>query len=165
MSGFYDALFSKSDHLDALEMTLRAILVFFFTLVLIRLSGRRSFGIKSPLDMIIVILLGTLLGRTIVGVSPFFPVAAASLAMVVIHRLLGVVIARRRSVAKFVEGDKIVLFENGRFNERNMVRGMVGREEIFRSMREEMQTEDISKVTKIYIEPTGKINIVKKQPD
>jgi len=162
MDRLYHALLAKSDHLEWWEMSLRTVVVFFFTLLLIRLSGRRSFGIKSPLDTIVGILLGTLLGRVIVGVSPFLPVAAASAVLVIIHRVIGFGIARNKSLSHLAEGEKIVLFEKGKFHEANMLRAMVSREDIFRSMREAIQTEDIAKIEKVYIEPTGKINIVKK---
>lgn len=59
---FIHELFGQGKNLNSLQMTCRGIVVFFFALILIRISGRRSFGIRTPLDNIIIILLGTILG-------------------------------------------------------------------------------------------------------
>ena len=45
-------LFGDGRNLDPLQMGLRAVIVFVITLVLIRISGRRSFGQRSPFDQI-----------------------------------------------------------------------------------------------------------------
>jgi len=81
-------LFGQGRDLDPLQMSLRAVLVFLIALVLIRVSGRRSFGQRSPFDSVVVILLGATLSRAIVGASPFVATVLASLVIVVCHRLL-----------------------------------------------------------------------------
>jgi uncharacterized membrane protein YcaP (DUF421 family) len=43
-------LFGEGRELNALQMAVRAMVVFFCCLVLIRISGRRSFGQRSPFD-------------------------------------------------------------------------------------------------------------------
>jgi len=43
-------IFGEGKDLDALQMSSRGIVMFFIALVLIRLSGRRSFGVRTPLD-------------------------------------------------------------------------------------------------------------------
>ncbi|MDR6465344.1 uncharacterized membrane protein YcaP (DUF421 family) [Chryseobacterium sediminis] len=47
--------------LNSFQIAIRGITVFILALILIRILGRRSFGIASPLDNIIVILLGAVL--------------------------------------------------------------------------------------------------------
>ena len=39
------------------EMSIRAVLIFIFGLVLIRLFGRRAFGKQNPLDIVVAIIL------------------------------------------------------------------------------------------------------------
>jgi len=55
-----------------------AAVVFILAYLLICVSGRRSFALRSPLDNIIVILLGAVFSRAVVGASPFLPAMAAS---------------------------------------------------------------------------------------
>ena len=77
-----NTVFGSGRDLDALQMAARAAAIFIAALVLIRISGRRSFGQRSPFDYVVAILLGATLSRVIVGASPAFPTAVASLVLV-----------------------------------------------------------------------------------
>ena len=52
-----ETLWGSGKDLTALQMSVRALAIFFITLALVRLSGRRSFGRKTAFDNIIVIIL------------------------------------------------------------------------------------------------------------
>ena len=49
-------LFGQGFNLNILQMTLRAIVIFFIALILIRYTGMRMFGIKSAFDICVTIL-------------------------------------------------------------------------------------------------------------
>jgi uncharacterized membrane protein YcaP (DUF421 family) len=162
MSEIIFKFFGEGKDLNCLQMCSRSIVVFLFTLILIRISGRRSFGIRTPLDNIIVILLGTVLGRAIVGASAFMPVIAASLLIVLIHRAFSWLIVHSRSFADIVEGKKIVLFENGKFIKENMDKALVHEEDIMQGVRKSALTNDLDTIKEIYIERNGEISAVKR---
>jgi len=48
-------LFGQGFNLNILQMTLRAIVIFFIALILIRYTGMRMFGIKSAFDICVTI--------------------------------------------------------------------------------------------------------------
>lgn len=156
-------LFGEGKDLTVLQMSLRVIVVFIVSLVLIRISGRRSFGIKTPLDNIIVITLGAILSRAIVGVSPFVPVIIASLVLVVIHRLISWLSVQNPSFKRLIEGQKILLFDKGNFVEGNMNRGLVCEEDVRQGVRESALTDDMNKIEKVYLERNGEISAIKKE--
>ena len=158
-------LFGEGKDLNCLQMTDRGILVFLISLVLIRISGRRSFGIRTPLDNIIVILLGALLSRAVVGASPFWPIVVCSCAIVLMHRLFGWLIAHSKAFSSVVEGNKIILFENDSFKKSNMGRALVCEEDIKQGVRKSALTEDMSKIEKVYMERNGEISTIKKKQD
>src|SRR6202000_2248848 len=99
-------LFGQGKDLNALQMSDRGIAVFFIALILIRISGRRSFGVRTPLDNIITILLGAILSRAVVGASDFVPVMICCFVIVSLHRLFGWLIARSPDFSRWIEGNK-----------------------------------------------------------
>lgn len=155
-------IFGEGKNLSALQMSSRGIVVFFLAFGLIRLSGRRSFGIHTALDNIIVILLGATLSRGIVGASPFLAIMITCAIITTLHRLLGWLMVRRPKLARFVEGDKIVLFENGKFNKENMDRALVGEADVMQGIRRTAITDDLEQIKVAYLERSGEISAVKK---
>jgi len=134
-------LFGQGKDLTIIQMGIRAISVFIIAYILIRLSGRRSFGLNSPLDNIIVILLGAILSRAVVGASPFIPIIISSIIIVLLHRLLGWLISMSPRFGQWAEGSKTVLYESRHFNKENMKKALVGKEEVLLAVRQQLLTE------------------------
>lgn len=155
-------IFGQGKDLNITQMSCRGIVVFGIALLLIRISGRRSFGIRTPLDNIILILLGATLSRAVVGASPFLPVVITCFVIVVLHRALGWIISRSNGFAEIIEGNKILLFDNGKFIYKNERRAQVNREDIMQGVRKSALTDDLDKIDKIYIERNGEISAIKK---
>src|SRR6185312_7956409 len=154
-------IFGQGKDLTALQMSCRGIVVFIIALLLIRISGRRSFGIRSPLDNIIIILLGAILSRAVVGASAFVPVIVACLVIVVFHRFVGWLIANSRFFARLIESDKIILFEKGKYLHHNLKRVQLTEEDVMQGVRKSALTEDLNKIGHIYIERNGEISAIK----
>lgn len=155
-------IFGSSKDLTIFQMAGRGIIVFIIALALLRISGRRSFGLRTPLDNIIGIILGAVLSRAIVGASPFFPVIVTCFIIVLIHRILGKLIAHSEPFSKLIEGEKIILFDEGSFIESNIKRSLLSRDDIYQGIRKSIQTENLDLVQSIYFEANGEITVVKK---
>src|ERR1700759_5225919 len=102
-------IFGEGSHLEIHQMAARAVVVFFFTLLMIRAAGRRSFGQSSPFDACATVLLGAVLSRAVVGASPFWPTMAAGAALALLHRFLARACIRWRWVEDVVSGKEIEL--------------------------------------------------------
>jgi uncharacterized membrane protein YcaP (DUF421 family) len=157
-----DVVFGEGKDLNALQMSVRAVVAFFLAWLLLRISGRRSFGLGTPLDNVIAILLGAILSRGIVGASPFLPVVMACFAIVLLHRLMTWVTAKNERLGQFMEGKKILLFENGKFIPGNMKKALVSIEHVIEGLRKSEKTEQLANIEKIYMERNGEISFVKK---
>lgn len=155
-------IFGEGKDLNVIQMSSRGIVVFVIALVLIRLSGRRSFGIRTPLDNIITISLGAILSRAVVGASDFLPVIICCFTIVIMHRIFGWLVVHYKAFGKFIEGDKIEIFKDGRFIKKNLERGLVCQEDIMQGVRKSASTEDLEKIDKIYMERNGEISALKK---
>ncbi|MBN9482550.1 MAG: hypothetical protein BGO70_18390 [Bacteroidetes bacterium 43-93] len=158
-------LFGEGKDLTTLQMCDRGIVVFIIAFILIRISGRRSFGARTSFDNIIVILLGAVLSRAVVGVSPFVPVVASCLCIVLLHRLVGWMIAHSPRMARIIEGNKMLLYEKGEFIPGNMGKALVCREDVMQGVRGAALTDDLDKIERIYMERNGSITTIKKEEE
>jgi len=136
--------------------------IFILALVLIRISGRRSFGLHMPLDNIITIMLGAVLSRALVGASDFLAVLAACTLIVLIHRSVAWILVHHPKISRIVEGEKILLFEEGHFLKKNMDKAQVCQEDILQGVRKSALTGDLSKIERVFIERNGEISSIKK---
>lgn len=155
-------LFGTQNNLTGAQMFLRAIIVFFLALLLIRISGRRSFGLRAPFDNIIAILLGAILSRIVVGAGPFLPTLIACLIITILHRAVARLSVTNSFFEALTKGQKILLYENNQFIIKNLKRALVSQEDVLEGVRLLIYDEDLKKIDKIYMERTGQISIIKK---
>lgn len=144
-------------------MTDRGIVIFIITLILIRISGRRSFALGSSFDVIIAILLGAVLSRAIVGSSPFFPTVIASFVIVIIHRLVAMLSVKSDKLGWLLKGEKILLYKDGQFFRSNMLKALVSEKDIMEGVRQHALCDDLDKAEAIYMERSGRISVVLKK--
>lgn len=159
---FWYTIFGEGKDLNCLQMTCRGIVVFFIAFALIRISGRRSFGLRTPLDNIIAILLGAILSRAVVGASSFLPVVVTCFVIVLLHRLLGWLIIRYKKFGDWFNAKHILLYENGHFIKENLQKALAREEDAMQGVRKSGLTDDLSLIDKIYMESNGEISIIRK---
>src|SRR5213592_1494793 len=76
--------------LTFLQVAIRGVIVFVATLVMVRLSTKRSLAEKTAFDAVLVVIIGSMLARAINGSAPFFPTLGGGFILVIIHRLFSV---------------------------------------------------------------------------
>src|SRR5437868_1182333 len=59
--------------LTFLQVSLRGVIVFIVTLVMVRLSSKRSLAEKTAFDAALIVIIASVLARAINGSAPFFP--------------------------------------------------------------------------------------------
>ncbi|MFM0728581.1 DUF421 domain-containing protein [Paraburkholderia strydomiana] len=156
-------LFGEGRNLDPLQMGMRSIIVFVIALVLIRVSGRRSFGQRSPFDSVVVILLGATLSRAIVGASPFVATVVASFVIVASHRVLAWACMRSRRVERLVGGVEREVFSNGRFNVREMDAALISTTDVEESVRQKTGSRSMDDVAAAILERNGEVSVIRKR--
>ena len=157
------SIFGEGKDLDALQMTARTVAVCFLTLIFIRLSGRRSFGQRSPFDYVVAILLGATLSRVIVGASPAVPTLVASLVMVLIHRALAWACVRSRWLEALAVGVERELFKDGEFNRRQMSAALITKTDVFETARQELHALNLDDVQLAILERNGQVSLIRKR--
>jgi uncharacterized membrane protein YcaP (DUF421 family) len=155
-------LFGEGRDLNALQMGCRAIVMFFICLALIRIAGRRSFGTRTAFDNIIVIMLGAILSRAVVGVSPFFPTVMAGLVLVLIYRLFAFLSVSNSTLSHLLKGKEMSLYKDGKINERNLKRCSISKGDLLQGVRLEGNVTSLDDIEEAYMERNGQISVIKK---
>jgi uncharacterized membrane protein YcaP (DUF421 family) len=160
------AIFGVQDHLTTAQESARAVLIFFYGLVLLRLSGPRMFGHWSALDIVVSIMVGSALARTMTGGAPLVGTMAAAAVMAALHVALGHLVARSPSLAHLVEGKPVKLIDHGRIDHDARKSHMISEADFHEALRQEgVDGEDhVDNVKVMTLEPSGEISIVKREP-
>lgn len=143
------------------QMSIRGVIVFFFGLALIRLLGRRAFGELTPVDIVIAILIGSNLSRTITGNAPLLPTLAATALVMLLYWLLIHAAVRSRWISRWFKGRPVHLSRDGQLDPRMMRRTGVGHGDIEESARRS-GLDDAGKIQQAVLERSGKISVVPK---
>jgi uncharacterized membrane protein YcaP (DUF421 family) len=157
-------IFGEGDHLAPLQMCVRAIIISIICLIFIRFSGRRSFGLGTPLDNVLAILLGAVMSRAVVGASPFASVVVAGAAIVCLHRLLAWFGQFSSRFGSLVKGETKVVYEHGKFITENMRYCRVTENDLMVGVRLSIHENSLDNVKAVYVERNGRISVIKKDP-
>ncbi len=156
-------LFGQGNNLNALQMSLRAIVIFFIALMLIRFTGMRLFGIKSAFDICVTIIFGAVLARAIVGASPFMPTIFSSLALVILHKIIAAISVNNPKVSHFFKGTPYSLYKDGKLNDKNLKKCLISFGDIMEEVRLNLHQNTLDNIDEIFMERTGKISLIKNK--
>jgi uncharacterized membrane protein YcaP (DUF421 family) len=156
----FEQLFGEGENLDALQMSARAFVLFFVMLVLVRVAGMRAFGRKSSIDTIIVITLGALLSRVVVGASAAMPTVIAAGVLVVVHRLIAIMTSTVPALERLLKGSRSVLYRGGIFDLKAMRRAGISRADLEEAVRAKSNRLRLTDVLEIHLESSGDLSVV-----
>src|SRR5947199_10349471 len=74
--------------LTFVQISLRGIIVFMFTLLMVRISARRSLARRTVFDSVFLVILASVLARAINGSADLLPTVGGGFSLVAFHRLL-----------------------------------------------------------------------------
>jgi uncharacterized membrane protein YcaP (DUF421 family) len=155
-----DLLGSSEKDLQWYQMFARALIVFIVAIIFIRIAGMRSFGTQSAFDVVLSITLGAVLSRAITGGYPFFATLSTAMFLALLHRLVAWGSCQNKIISKITQGDSVVLFKDGMKNEKNLVKHSISEKDLVKALHEE-NMDDYKKIKSMWLEPDGKISIVK----
>ncbi|MCW8311880.1 DUF421 domain-containing protein [Sphingobacterium thalpophilum] len=158
-----ETLFGSGEELTVVQMALRALIMFIVALFLVRLGGMRILGRKSGVDFVIIIMLGSVLARGIVGASPFVPTVAAGFVMIITNKLLAQLATRFPLLGDLIKGKPAVLYKEGRIQWDQMQRLGVSRTDLLTSLRLETLSTQLDEVEVALMEPNGRISFTLKK--
>jgi len=146
-----------------MDIVLRAALAFGFIFFLTRVVGRRELSSLEPFDLIMLIVLGDLVQQGVTQ-SDYsvtgLVLAAGTIALMQVG--VSYVNFRFKRMRTVLEGEPIVLIEDGRVLERNVHRERMTRHELEEQARLS-QIASLDDVRWAVLETSGQISFIPKQ--
>jgi uncharacterized membrane protein YcaP (DUF421 family) len=150
-----------ADKLTIGNMVARGVLVFFISLLFIRISGIRTLGRQTSFDQLATFILGSILGRIVVTGGNFYGGLFAALAIMVCHRFVSYITFRSRKMGNLLKGEPKLLVERGVRMSHNLKRGHITEEDLQESMHVRLNTAEWNEIKEVYLERSGEISFIK----
>jgi uncharacterized membrane protein YcaP (DUF421 family) len=147
--------------LQELALTaLRATIIYFFLLVVVRLLGKRTVGHSTAFDFIVALILGEVVDEPIYG---DVPLVQALLVIAVIggwHAVNAYLSYRSQTFDRLTGGSPTVLIRDGQLDRRAMRRERVNEGDLWSLLRLQ-QIDALSEVKLATLEPNGGLSVIK----
>jgi len=146
-----------------MDIVLRAIVAYLFILFLMRVVGRRELSSMEPSDVILLVVIGDLVQNGVTQSD--YSVTGIVLAAGTIGTLAtftAYVTFKWSRIRNVVEGEPVILVEDGKPIERNMKHERLTLDEVMEQARLQQGVESLDDVRWAVLETSGSISIVKK---
>ena len=147
-----------------MDIVLRAVVAYVFILFLMRVVGRRELSSMEPSDVILLVVIGDLVQNgvtqsdySITGIV----LAAGTIGL--LATLTAYATFRSSRIRNVVEGEPVILVEDGKLIERNMKHERMTADEVMEQARLQQGVESLDDIRWAVLETSGSISIVKKE--
>ncbi|MGI9092826.1 MAG: DUF421 domain-containing protein [Mycobacteriales bacterium] len=152
-------------HLSVGEKVLRAVVIYLFLVVALRLAGKRELAQLNTLDFIVLLAVANAVQNGLIGNDNSVTGALVGAAVLfVLNGALAFVLFRASRLRKLAEGTPTVLIRDGVVDRAAMRKQEISDEDLLT----EVQSAGASKVDEVQtasLEPSGKVVVIPKQPD
>ena len=145
-----------------MDLAIRAVVLFFFVYLLTRVIGRRELSSLEPFDLILLIVIGDAIQQGLT--QDDYSVTGAVLVigtLALLQVFTSVLSFHFKRLRPILEGEPIIIVENGEPIDKNLRRERLTIEEIAAQARLQ-QIERLSDVKWAVLETSGQISFIKK---
>jgi uncharacterized membrane protein YcaP (DUF421 family) len=145
-----------------MDIAVRAIVLYAFLVLLMRVSGRRELASLNPIDLVLLIVLGDAIQQGLTQDDYSVTGALIAVSTIAVAQVATSYLGfRSRRIRRLLAGEPIVIVEDGRLIERNLKRERMAPEEVAEEMRMQ-QIATFDEVAWGILEANGKISFIKK---
>lgn len=162
LSVFDDLIGGDAPH-DPMRLTqtaVRAALMYVLSLALVRYGKSRFISQASAIDVLIVLILGSLLSRGITGSAPITATLVASAVLVAFHFSLTWAACHSHRIGSLVKGNPRALVEHGAIHWPQMRRSHISQNDLVEALRLRTNTDDLGQIKVAYKERNGAISFI-----
>jgi len=144
------------------EFVIRALLVYGFLLLVLRLTGKRQVGQLSPFDLVLLLVLSNAVQNSMNGgdnsVAGGFILV---LTLVGVNALVSWLAFRSKKMELLIAGRPRILVHDGAVIESALVQEQISRHELMAAIRQ-VGLSEIEEVRVAILESNGRINVIRK---
>src|ERR1700693_198539 len=152
----------RPEDLTFVQISLRGIIVFLATLIMIRVGHKPSLALKTAFDAVLIVILASVLSRAVNGSAAFFATLGGSVVIVLVHRLLPFIAYYSHTFGCLIKGAPDVIIDDGDLILGAMRRNHISRHDVEEDLRLTAKTENLKDIRVGYIERSGDISFVEK---
>lgn len=142
------------------EFSIRALLVYVFLLVVLRMTGKRQVGQLSPFDLVLLLVLSNAVQNSMNGGDNTVTGGIVLvLTLFLVNTLVGYLSYRSKKFELFIQGKPQILVHNGMVDEDVIARQRISRHELMSAVRQAGISE-LSEVRVAILENTGRISVI-----
>ena len=146
-----------------LEIVLRTVVMYLYTLALVRVLGKRGLGALSPFELVIIVALGSAVGDPMFYTDvPLTHGIIVITAVVGLQRILVKLTERNKRVERLIESYPVLLVRDGVLMGDALEQEHLSQDEVFMGLRAE-GVEYLGEVRRAYLEPSGNISVFKEK--
>ncbi len=153
---------AEPKNLTFLQISLRGVIVFIATLIMVRLEHKRSLSRKTAFDAVLIVILASVLSRAINGSAAFFTTLGGGFVLVLQHRLLATIAFYSHWFGILIKGEPDVIVHNGNLDLRNLRRNHISSHDLAEDLRLDAKIEDLSRIHAACVERSGDISFIRK---
>ncbi len=143
-----------------MEMVIRATAIYWFLWLVVRGTGKRSLAEISPLDLVIIVVMGDLVQQGATGEDMSVTGAVIVISVLVVWAVLGDWLGRRSSRAeRILSGEPVILVKDGLILEDRARRERVTRGDVLEAAREQ-GIGSMASIRYGVMEPDGKFSFI-----
>src|SRR2546421_11109112 len=145
-----------------MDLVIRSTVIFFFVYLVTRVVGKRELSSLEPFDLILLVVIGDLVQQGVTQ-SDYSVTGAVTVISVVagLSVLLGFANFKLRRFRTVLEGEPVVLVEDGRVIDANMRRERITNEELEAEGRQQ-QVLSVDDMKWAVLETSGRISVIPK---
>jgi uncharacterized membrane protein YcaP (DUF421 family) len=159
-AGIFLGLGADPKDLTFVQISIRGIIVFMFTLLMIRLSARRSLAKRTVFDSIFLVILASVLARAINGSADLLPTLGGGFVLVALHRLLASLAFYSHAFGNMIKGPEQLLIRDGQMVDRTLRWNHISRHDLEEDLRLALHTDDLGTVRVARLERSGAISFI-----
>jgi uncharacterized membrane protein YcaP (DUF421 family) len=144
------------------EFILRGIIIYFFLLVLLRLTGKRQIGQMAPFDLVLLLVLSNAVQNAMNGGdNSVIGGVISAVTLVGTNWVVGLLTYKSKRMEGLVEGRPEVLIHNGKLFEEALKHTMITQHELMTALRQ-AGCSSVEQVHTAMLETDGAISVIPK---